>query len=170
MVVLLLLHAADTAAQSCTTATTPADLNATCAVNTTASITLRRVVRLAATPATAVLPTPTVSEFEQGFQQVLAHLVEVRANAGWQLRVSTTATVFTAAGGARPNKPAADLLWAPDPLPASFQPLSTTPGLLASGTATAATTITLHYRMLWSWALDSPGTYSIPVRLTVSSP
>jgi hypothetical protein len=41
---------------------------------------------------------------------------------------------------------------------------------LTTGAATASNVTTLYFQTLYNWLLDTPGNYSLPVILTLTSP
>jgi hypothetical protein len=41
---------------------------------------------------------------------------------------------------------------------------------LVNGSATASNATTLYFQTVYSWALDTPGNYSLSVVLTLTSP
>ena len=70
---------------------------------------------------------------------------------------------------ARLTKPAADLQWG---LSATgpFTDLATATATLGTGAATAGQAINLYVRARYSWTADTPGSYSLPVQLTITAP
>lgn len=158
--------AAPAAAQSCNAAI-PAG---TCSLTTTTSFTIGPALQLTVSAASTILTTPQATDFDAGFTTDAGPTVTVQGNQTWTVQVGTSQAAWTASGaGARPNKPAGDLEWG---LAAGgpFQSVSLTAQALGTGTRTAGTSYTVFYRTLYSWTLDTPGTYSLPVTFTLVTP
>ena len=138
------------------------------------NITIGRALFLTVTPPTTALTAPTAAHYDAGFAETTGPTTAIRSNAPWVLAVSAASAVWSATDTqtqpARTNKPAEDLLWAASPA-GPFVALTISPAAIASGNAsTGATAASLFYRTLYSWALDTPGEYSLQVVFTVSSP
>ena len=143
-----------------------------CSVTNTASVTVGTLLKLTLSSTTTGLTTPDTVAFNQGYQDDLSALTAtVKANRGWTLNVKAGAATWTASGaGARANKPAGDLEWSTSG-GAPFTALTTSAATLAtSGSGTTGTTSTLSYRTLWNYILDTPGSYSLDVVYTLTSP
>ena len=170
LVVAVGLAPAQLAAQNCT-ATTPAG---TCTASTTTTMTAGTVLELSLNAGATVLTPPTTASYDAGFVADNGPAATVRANRAWTLRIAAGAATWTAANTtagviARANKPAADLQWATSPA-GPFAGATVAGATLASGNATGGATTTLSFRTLYDWALDTPGAYSLVVRLTLSAP
>lgn len=113
--------------------------------------------------------TVTLADYNQGYTQALGHSVTVLANAAWTLSISSGSANWTASGGARATKPQTDLRWATG-AGGTYTPMSVANATVASGTATGGTVVSVYYRALWSWTLDSPGTYTLPVVFLITAP
>ena len=132
-----------------------------------------RVVQLSISPGTTALAVPTPADYNAGFVASNGPTVTVRANASWTLSISSGianwSAVNTQSEPARTNKPATDLSWS-TAAAGPFVDLSTTAGTFASGNRTAGTLLTVFYRTKYSWLLDTPGIYSLPVVFTIVAP
>lgn len=140
-----------------------------CTTSNTLQITTQTTARVTVTPTSFNFGNPTANDYNQGFTQALGHAVQVKVNNSWTLSISSSQATWTATGGASPTKPRSDLQFATS----SGGPYTAMPGAatsLATGTATASTTVNVWYRVLWSWTLDIPGTYALPVVLLISAP
>jgi hypothetical protein len=138
------------------------------------NITIGRALFLTVTPSMTALTSPTTAHYDAGFAETTGPTTAIRSNAPWVLAVSAASAVWSATNTqtqpARTNKPAEDLLWATSP-GGPFVPLTISPASVASGNASTGTTAaSLFYRTLYSWALDTPGEYSLQVVFTISSP
>ncbi|MBX3175402.1 MAG: hypothetical protein KF709_13385 [Gemmatimonadaceae bacterium] len=133
-------------------------------------ITITRNARLVAATGTLPLPTPSTTELQTTFGVPVSVPLTVRANSGWSVSISSTATVWSATpGSARQNKPVADLQWG---LSAAGAFTGVTTGLVTvqSGSATGGASVPLHLRVSYNFALDRAGSYTIPVRITLTAP
>jgi hypothetical protein len=137
-------------------------------------MTAGRVVRLQMSPGSTSLTAPTPTDFDAGFNSTTGPTLTVSANAAWTLHIRAAAATWTATNTspgvpARTNKPAADLLWSTTS-GGSFAALSTSDANLVGGSATANSATTLFFQTLYSWTLDTPGSYSMSIVLTLTSP
>jgi hypothetical protein len=142
---------------------------ASCTQSRTVQITVRRTIRPTVTPSVVTAPGPTATDFNAGFQVVTGPTVNIRSNANWTLRIRSTSTTWAASGGARTNKPRADLLWSTTGGP-PFTAMSGTLTTIASGTRTGGSNVAVTYRINWFWALDRPGTYTLPIQFNLIAP
>ena len=154
----------------CTAAGAPASCNQAGSVSMTAG----RVVRLQSSAASTTLTAPTPADFDAGFNSTTGPTFTVSANAAWTLSVRAGATLWTAintspGAPARTNKPAGDLKWSVASA-GTFAPLTTTDAAFSTGAATASKATTIYFQTLYDWTLDTPGSYSLAVVLTLTSP
>lgn len=158
----LLVAAAGTtqaAAQSCT--------GNPCSVGNTVSATVGTLLRLTLSTTTTALAGPSEAEFDAGFQDAAGPSATVKANRSWTLKVSAAAANWTTDNLV--VKPASDLQWAT----ASGGPyagLTIAAADVATSGATASFAQPVFYRVLWSYANDAPGSYSLVVTYTVTAP
>ena len=120
------------------------------------------------------LSAPTPSDFDAGFNSTTGPTLTVSANAAWTLHIRAAAAVWTATNTspgapARANKPAADLKWSTSSN-GTFAALTTGDANLVAGGATASNATTLYFQTLYTWTLDTPGMYSLPIVLTLTAP
>lgn len=146
----------------------------TCEVGGTATfamnLTISSVVRVSFPSSTIGLGTATAAEFAAGFGTPISVPVTVQANTGWALSISSPVSLWSAApASARQNKPVGDLQWATAP-GGPFTDLALASASVRAGGATALLTFPLYLRARYSFLLDSPGSYSLPVLFTVSAP
>lgn len=141
--------------------------NTTYAIN----ITVTRAVRLALSATSIALDAPMPADFDAGFGQTAGPQLTVKSNSTWSISIRSTQATWTASGpSARANKPTSDLRWATNPA-GPFTNLSTTATTMqVSAAPSAGTVVPLHFRVAYAWTLDTPGTYSLPVQVTVTSP
>jgi hypothetical protein len=124
--------------------------------------------------ATTTLPRPTPADFNAGFKSAVGPTLTIKANQPWTVHIRAAAPLWTATNtsgnvAARPTKPAADLGWS-TASNGIFTPLSTTDVTVVNGVASDGTIVTLHFRTVYNWSLDTPGNYSLALMLTLTSP
>ncbi len=147
---------------------------ASCLVGGTAgaaiNITISTVARVTLASSTVSMPAPTETSYNTGFGSPGSVGFEVRTNAAWTLVISSSSTLWGfSPPTARTDKPRADLQWglvSGGP----YTDVSGTLTTLASGAATNSSVQTLYLRSKYSWLLDKPGSYTIPVSITLTAP
>src|SRR6478672_5873996 len=145
-----------------------------CGLPGSVSMTAGRVVRLQMSAGSTSLTAPTPADFDAGFNSTTGPTLTVSANAAWTLHIRAAAATWTATNTspgvpARIDKPAADLKWS-TASNGSFVALSTTDVSLVGGSATAGSASTLYFQTLYDWTLDTPGSYTMSIVLTLTSP
>ncbi len=166
----LALLAEPAAAQSCS-APVP---SGSCPVNTSATLTVPDVMQLTLTSTSTALTAPAAAGYDAGFVANTGPTATVKSNRAWRLQISAAAATWTATNtqpgvNARANKPAADLEWG-TAVGGPFTALSVTPATAKSGSATAGTPTSIFFQTMYSWGLDTPGAYSLPVVFTLLAP
>lgn len=158
------LYASHAAAQ-CTAGGIPSS----CTQTRTLQFTALHAVRVTVAP-TSFSFSVTPSDYNQGYTEALGHAVTVLANAPWTLAISSTSATWNAVGaGARAAKPRSDLRW-DTAITGPYTPMTGTAVTIASGNPTNGTLVNVWYHILWAWNLDTPGTYTLPVVLTITAP
>jgi hypothetical protein len=157
-------------AQSCS-APVP---NGNCPVNTSATLTVPDVMQLTLTSTSTALTAPATADYDAGFVANTGPTATVKSNRAWRLQISAGAATWTASNtqpgvNARGNKPAADLKWGAA-VAGPFTAVSVTPVTASMGSATAGTPTSFFFQTLYSWGLDTPGAYSLPVVFTLLAP
>jgi hypothetical protein len=163
---------------------TPAGAQGSCEVNNQASctvggdathaitITVNTAVRLSTPSTSLTLPTQTGGlGANPYFGSELAVPFLVRANTSYTLAVSSSQALWTASGvGARANKPRADLQISPTS-GSGFADISATPAQFYAGSAESdAAQRMLYLRVRYTWGLDTPGGYSLPITVVIAAP
>jgi hypothetical protein len=143
-----------------------------CPLTMTLQFTARNTVRVTVVPSSFGFSV-TPSDYIQGYTEALGHTITVQSNNTWTLSIRSNQTNWTGTGGARAAKPRKDLQWATS----AGGPYAAMPGnnlasdlQIAAGTATAGTVVNVWYHVLWSWTLDTPGTYTVPIILLIAAP
>jgi hypothetical protein len=131
------------------------------------------VILLHLSSATTALTPPTGGDYKVGFNSTTGPLVTVSANAAWTLHIRASAPFWSATNTsgsvARTTKPAADLKWS-KASSGPFTPLSTTDVTVTNGPAGGGFATTLYFQTVYNWLLDSPGSYSLSLLLTLTAP
>ena len=162
--------------------TAPLAAQGTCEVNNQAScafgnaagfaitVTVTAAVGLASSASSVALGTPDGNDFATGFGVGSPLGLTVRANQTWTLTIRSTQATWTAVGTeARLNRPVGDLQWG-TLLAGPYTNTTTSAVTLSTGSASAGAAITLYLRGRYSWVLDGPGDYSLPLQLTLTAP
>lgn len=173
----LLICGQRAAAQQCVTPAATGQSTVTCSLPITVSgenatgFVAPTLLEMTVSP-TTWSTTPSIADLNTGKTQTQTMTVEVRANRTWIITASGNAT-FTASGSlARADKPVSHIRWSTVNSGAGTG-LSTTAATITSGSAGAATgsnVKTLYWWTTLSWTGDPPGSYSMPITLTLTTP
>ncbi|HEV2644167.1 MAG TPA: hypothetical protein VGT98_15750 [Candidatus Elarobacter sp.] len=158
--VVSLLATAPLSAQTCNT--NP------CTVAVTASATVNTALQLTLSATTTDLGTPSVADYNTGYKDAAGPTATVKSNTPWTLNVVGNTATFSGSGGARANKPAADLLWGK--VAGTYANNMSAVAALNSGNGTLSSAQQIFFRTNWDYATDTPGTYSLVVNFTLSAP
>jgi hypothetical protein len=151
-------------AQSATDNTSPWTLS------TTVSVTVPTILRLSLDDTTTAIPAPTETDFDAGSQDVASAITAtVKANRGYTLNIRGGAATWSGGSG---TKAVGDLRWrtggaAPGTAMTTSDAVVATTG---AGTSGAGTNYAFTYNIAWSYASDTPGTYTLPVIFTATAP
>ena len=138
-----------------------------CRATNATSVTVGTVMRLKLNGTTTVLASPTAAAYDAGYQDHAGPTAIVKSNQAWKLQISAAEETWTPSGaGARASKPAADLTWS-TASGGGFTSLTTAAGDIATGNPTRGTSLALFYRTRFDRVRDTPGIYSLAVRLTL---
>ena len=166
----LAMLAAIAAAQSCS-APVP---SGSCPANTSVTLTVPDVMQLTLTSISTALTAPAAADYDAGFVANTGPTATVTSNRAWRLQISAGAATWTASNtqlgvNARVNKPATDLAWG-TAAAGPYTAVSLTAATATSGSATASTLTSFFFHTMYSWGLDTPGAYSLPVVFTLLAP
>jgi hypothetical protein len=133
--------------------------------------TIAKAVQAVITAGSTASITATAAAYNAGYAEFQGATLTVRANKAWNLTISSSASAWTNVGsGSRASKPVADLSWATSQA-GTYTALSATATTVTSGAAaTSGTTVNLWHRAKLSWTSDTPGTYILPVTVTLTAP
>jgi hypothetical protein len=151
-----------------------ANNQASCAVGGDAThaitVTISTVARLSSASSTITIPVPSTTSFANGFGTPVATVLALRSNTSYAVAISAASATWTGVpGSAWQTKPAGDLEWSLDPA-GPFVSVTTTPVSVSTGSATGNGVLTVYLRSRFVWASDVPGSYSLPVRFTLTAP
>ena len=94
----------------------------------------------------------------------------VQGNRAWSVQISGSTATWSASSGAWASKPVSDLRWSLSSTGATTA-MSVTPATVTSGSASSGSaSTTVYLRPAVHWATDKPGTYTIGVTFTLTSP
>ena len=151
--------------------------NNPCTGTNTVSVTLGDIMRLTVTPNSTDLGTPTAADFAAGHLDAAGPVLAVHANGPWQISVvggpsggPVAPFSCTLVAGCRANKPAAELLWGTTSGVFTHNAGTAANVFVSSQAATGTATQSIFYRTNWSFALDTPGKYTLFVNFTLSMP
>ena len=133
---------------------------------------LKLTVSPTSSPLSPISVTATMSDMEvaAGVATPASVSFSVQGNRAWSVQVSGAAATWTASAGAWASKPVSDLRWSLSSTGATTA-MSLTPVTVTSGTATAGSaSTTVYLRPAVHWATDLPGTYTIGVVFTMTTP
>jgi hypothetical protein len=94
----------------------------------------------------------------------------VQANRAWTIQVNGNAAFWTASAGSWASKPVGDLIWSLTPAGPTTA-MSTTATTLTTGSAgPGSPSVAVYMRPIAHWATDKPGSYSMTVTFTMTTP
>jgi hypothetical protein len=146
-----------------------------CSTTNTASVTIGALVKLEMSATTTTLTPPLVADLAAGFVADIGPGFIVHANQDWTLSIkSDAATDWSYSGTKGGVKPIGDLTWSTIS-EFGFTALTTSNATVSSGSsATDNTEVGLYFKTLYSSDYSSlnnrPGTYTLPIVLTLSAP
>lgn len=138
-----------------------------CTATNTVQVHVGTILRLSLQGSPIVLSTASSETIQSGGQANAGPSAVVRSNGSWKLHISAAQEIWTPMdSSARLDKPATDLTWSTISTD-GFSSLSTGPAEAAQGGPTGGTTLPLYYRTRFAPVADTPGAYSMVVRLTL---
>jgi len=133
-------------------------------------LTVTAATRLSMASTTITLPVPSATDFESGVGTGIGFDLVMKANVPWTLTFRALNATWTGTGSfARLDRPVGDLQRA-TALAGPYVDVVTTSTTLSTGAASAGTNLTMYFRAKYAWLLDGPGTYTLPLELTITSP
>lgn len=141
-------------------------------LSTTVSVTVPTILVLSLDDTTTAFAQPGEAEFDAGFQELASAITaNVKANRGYTLNIQAGTALWGGTGSA--TKASTDLMWRLNAAAAPGNGLTTTAAAVAvetTGSPLAGRNYGLTYRILWSYANDTPGNYTLPVVFTATAP
>lgn len=96
--------------------------------------------------------------------------LRVQANRAWTVQVKGNSAFWSASAGAWTSKPVSDLVWSLTPAGATTA-MSTTSATVTSGSAGSGSPgVSVYVRPVAHWTTDKPGSYSMSVTFTLTTP
>lgn len=140
-------------------------------VTTYATVTVNTIIRLSINDTSTAITSPTETDFDNGFQDVGAAVTAtVKSNKAWSLSIAGGAATWTGTGGARATKPVGDLRWRTAGAAPGTALTAGNVSINSGANGTGGTATNVSYDIVWSYASDTPGTYTIPVIFTAAAP
>jgi len=133
---------------------------------------LKLTVSPTSSPLSPLSVTATMSDMDvaAGLATPTPVSFTVQGNRAWSVQISGAAATWTASSGAWTSKPVSDLRWSLSSTGATTA-MSVTPTTVTTGAATAGSaSTTVYLRPAVHWATDLPGTYTIGVVFTMTTP
>jgi len=133
---------------------------------------LQLTVSPTSSPLSPLAVTATMSDMDvaAGVANPTSASFTVRGNRAWTVQISGASATWSATGGAWASKPVSDLRWSLLSTGATTA-MSLTPVTVTSGAATSGSASkTVYLRPAVHWATDLPGTYTIGVVFTMTTP
>lgn len=153
---------------------TGASLGASCPVVVNVQFSVPHATSISLNKDTTSLGTPTQTAFTPNVAATTTPVVNgpvfsVTANFDFQVTLKSAAA-WTVSSGGYAAKPISDLQWS-TASNGVFSAVSTS-GQQVGATRSAGSTVpvSLFFQSTWRWAVDRPGTYSLPLVLTVVAP
>lgn len=96
--------------------------------------------------------------------------LSVKANRAWTVQVKGNSAFWSASAGAWTSKPVSDLVWSLTSAGATTA-MSTTSATVTSGSAGSGSPgVSVYVRPVAHWTTDKPGSYSMSVTFTLTTP
>ena len=96
--------------------------------------------------------------------------LSIQANRAWTVQAKGNSAFWSASAGAWTSKPVSDLVWSLTPAGATTA-MSTTSATLTSGSAGSGSPgVSVYMRPVAHWTTDKPGSYSMSVTFTLTTP
>ena len=115
--------------------------------------------------------TATVGGHERGDRpgHTVGHFAHGEGNRSWTVQVNGNSAFWSASAGAWTSKPVADLVWSLTPAGARTA-MTTTATTVTTGTPGPGAPVSMYVRPIVHWTTDKPGTYTMNVTFTLTSP
>lgn len=139
-----------------------------CRATNRLSVQVGTILRLTLDGSPMVVTSVSSAALQKGYAEAAGPTATVRSNARWRLQVSAASERWAAVGATRPDKPASDLTWTTGSM-TDYRALSTEPTVAAGGGGTRGTRVPFHYRTRLDPQVDTPGTYTLVVRYTLTT-
>lgn len=166
----MLVSAASASAQGTTLECTGSgsSIGAGCQVTNTVSSTVPYVARLILSHNNTTLTAPTAVNFgtTAGVDNANALTLDVRSNVTYLVTASAATPNFTGGAG---TKLSSSITYTTDG-GSNYKVLAGAGSSVGSGAATNNDPYTIGYKTLYNWTVDVPGTYSLVINYTLTTP
>lgn len=134
---------------------------------------------LSISPTLVDFGTLGTADYDRGYRELSpAQTITVDSGTDWVLYIQADSPQWSYSGAyADPQKPAGDLLWRTTSgdvrvtsLQGAYVPAGTSPALAAAGTPGTGIAVESHFRVLLSYENDPPGSYSLGIIYTLTTP
>ena len=129
------------------------------------------LLQLTVSPTTSTYTAATTDmDASRGLASFTPVTLTVQANRAWTVQVKGNSAFWTASAGAWTGKPVSDLVWSLTPA-GTTKAMSTTSATLTTGSAGSGSPgVSVYMRPVAHWTTDKPGTYSMAVTFTLTTP
>ena len=166
-----LAHAADAQTLSCSISGASGKCTPTVSLPQPATMVNPALLQLTVSP-TSSSYTAAASDMNvsTGLATPSVVTLTVEANRSWTVQASGNSAFWTASAGAWTSKPVSDLVWSLTPA-GTRTAMSTTATTVTTGSPGLGTPgVPVYMRPVAHWATDKPGTYSLTVTFTLTTP
>lgn len=144
-----------------------------CTVNVTLQAPIPFTAQITSSTPTTDVGTLTASDLVPGqavgTREFTGPTISARANFAWSLTIRAGSATWSYTGEGSPTKSASDLAWRTAPTNA-YTAASTTGATLLTGALGELRSTPLLFRTTWRWATEPPGSYALPLTLTLAAP
>lgn len=144
-----------------------------CTVNVALSAPIPFVAQISTSSSTSDIGLLTAADLvlgqSEGSKTFSGPVVTAQANFAWSLTIRAANTTWTYSGAGAPAKPATDLAWRIGNT-GPFAAMTMTGATLISGALGESLSVSVNFRTTWRWASEPPGTYELPLTLTMAAP
>jgi len=155
-------------AQSCGQTST-----GSCTVNVTLRAPIPFAAQISASASTTDIGQLTTADLipgqATGAKEFTGPVITAQANFAWTLTIRAASASWTYSGTGSPSKPASDLGWRLG-TSGSYAAMTTSGATLISGALGESRSTPIYFRTTWRWTSEPPGSYELPLTLTLAAP
>ncbi len=156
---------------SCTVSGASGKCTATVSLPTPATMVNPALLQLTISPTTSTYTAATTDmDVTTGLATPSVVTLAVEANRSWTVQANGNSAFWSASTGAWTSKPVSDLVWSLTPT-GTRTAMSTTAQTVTTGLpGSGSPAVSVYMRPIAHWATDKPGTYSMTVTFTLTTP